>query len=218
MSDCDKNEVYPSKLAKMSEFRHIFSRATLWVDIAIENLVLQSHTGDDGAVYTFSGSTFTKSGDVLTGHGNFSFDVRVPTRDTAIKEIGCTVISYDYTTGSQFNYIGFGLGQIVCNGSYAGKYGTWLGKTPGQNDWQSLGTLNYTYTSGDKTWKRYAGINMSFPNKLKFVKEGDKTILYLDETIIAQRVGPLYTTFGINTGGQLTSKKISIKDVYAIYE
>lgn len=34
MSDCDKNEVYPSKLAKMSEFRHIFSRATLWVDIA----------------------------------------------------------------------------------------------------------------------------------------------------------------------------------------
>ena len=36
MSDCDKNEVYPSKLAKMSEFRHIFSRATLWVDIAKE--------------------------------------------------------------------------------------------------------------------------------------------------------------------------------------
>ena len=36
MSDCDKNEVYPSKLAKMSEFRHIFSRATLWVDIANE--------------------------------------------------------------------------------------------------------------------------------------------------------------------------------------
>ena len=35
MSDCDKNEVYPSKLAKMSEFRHIFSQATLWVDIAI---------------------------------------------------------------------------------------------------------------------------------------------------------------------------------------
>lgn len=34
MSDCDKNEVYPSKMAKMSEFRHIFSRATLWVDIA----------------------------------------------------------------------------------------------------------------------------------------------------------------------------------------
>ena len=34
MSDCVKNEVYPSKLAKMSEFRHIFSRATLWVDIA----------------------------------------------------------------------------------------------------------------------------------------------------------------------------------------
>lgn len=34
MSECDKNEVYPSKLAKMSEFRHIFSRATLWVDIA----------------------------------------------------------------------------------------------------------------------------------------------------------------------------------------
>ena len=34
MSDCDKNEVYPSKLAKMSEFRHIFSQATLWVDIA----------------------------------------------------------------------------------------------------------------------------------------------------------------------------------------
>jgi hypothetical protein len=36
MSDCVKNEVYPSKLAKMSEFRHIFSRATLWVDIANE--------------------------------------------------------------------------------------------------------------------------------------------------------------------------------------
>jgi hypothetical protein len=35
MSDCDKNEVYPSKMVKMSEFRHIFSRATLWVDIAI---------------------------------------------------------------------------------------------------------------------------------------------------------------------------------------
>lgn len=34
MSECDKTEVYPSKLAKMSEFRHIFSRATLWVDIA----------------------------------------------------------------------------------------------------------------------------------------------------------------------------------------
>lgn len=36
MSDCNKNEVYPSKLAKMSEFRHIFSQATLWVDIAFE--------------------------------------------------------------------------------------------------------------------------------------------------------------------------------------
>ena len=36
MSECDKTEVYLSKLAKMSEFRHIFSRATLWVDIAKE--------------------------------------------------------------------------------------------------------------------------------------------------------------------------------------
>jgi|GEM_PF-3340272 len=35
MSACDKNEVYPSKMAKMSKFLHIFSRATLWVDIAI---------------------------------------------------------------------------------------------------------------------------------------------------------------------------------------
>lgn len=40
MSDCDKNEVYPSKLAKMSEFRHIFSQATLWVDIAFLYLLL----------------------------------------------------------------------------------------------------------------------------------------------------------------------------------
>ena len=39
MSDCDKNEVYPSKLAKMSEFRHIFSQATLWVDIAFYFLI-----------------------------------------------------------------------------------------------------------------------------------------------------------------------------------
>ena len=39
MSDCDKNEVYPSKLAKMSEFRHIFSQATLWVDIAIAFII-----------------------------------------------------------------------------------------------------------------------------------------------------------------------------------
>lgn len=38
MSDCDKNEVYPSKMVKMSEFRHIFSRATLWVDIAFRIL------------------------------------------------------------------------------------------------------------------------------------------------------------------------------------
>lgn len=56
MSDCDKNEVYPSKLAKMSEFRHIFSRATLWVDIAIffHNVIPSSLTRKGGAFYVFT--------------------------------------------------------------------------------------------------------------------------------------------------------------------
>lgn len=190
----------------------------IW-NMDIENLVLQSHTGDDGAKYTFSGSTFTKSGDVLTGQGNFNFSVNPPTRDKPVKEIGCTVVSYDYTTSAQFNFIGIGIAQIVCNESYALKYGTWLGKRTGENEWQSIGTLNYTSApSGGITWKRYAGINMSFPNQLKLVKEGDKTVLYLGETILAQRVGPMYSGMTMNTGGNSTSKKISIKDVYAIYE
>lgn len=72
MSDCDKNEVYPSKLAKMSEFRHIFSRATLWVDIANKNTAPDSIDWND--THTIIGAE--KNSPFKGPVGSFGGDVR----------------------------------------------------------------------------------------------------------------------------------------------